>query len=146
MQCPFCSFKENKVVDSRNSGNAIRRRRECLYCNRRFTTYEYVETVPLTVVKRDGSREPFQREKLMNGVMTACKKRQISRQTIENLITKIENELIGLENQEISYETIGNLVMDGLRELDSVAYVRFASVYREFKDMTEFMEQIKGIK
>jgi transcriptional repressor NrdR len=146
MNCPFCAHKENKVVDSRNSGNAIRRRRECLYCTRRFTTYEYVEIAPLTVIKRDKTREPFQREKLMNGVMVACKKRPIPRIQIENLVTDVENCLIAKESLEIGYDEIGNLVMEKLAQLDSVAYVRFASVYREFKDCGEFVEQIREIQ
>lgn len=143
MQCPYCGHKENKVVDSRTSGDSIRRRRECLDCSKRFTTYEYIESVPLTVVKRDQSREPFQREKLINGILTACKKRPVSRQSIEELVATIENSLILLESQEVSYEVIGNMVMEGLRKLDPVAYVRFASVYREFKDTGEFMQQIR---
>jgi len=143
MQCPYCGHKENKVVDSRTSGDSIRRRRECLDCSKRFTTYEYIEAVPLTVVKRDQSREPFQREKLINGILTACKKRPVSRQSIEELVATVENSLILLESQEVSYEVIGNMVMEGLRKLDPVAYVRFASVYREFKDTGEFMQQIR---
>ncbi len=146
MICPFCSHKENKVVDSRNSGSSIRRRRECLFCSRRFTTYEYVETVPLYVIKRDSTREPFQREKLLNGVQVACKKRSISRDQIENLVTEVENVLVSTTSQEVGYEVIGNLVMENLKNLDSVAYVRFASVYREFKDCGEFVEQIRSIE
>lgn len=146
MDCPYCSNKDHKVLDSRSSKNSIRRRRECTKCNRRFTTYEYVETVPLTVIKRDGSREDFQRDKLQRGLLTACKKRHISRQQIDDLVLYIENELIGSGTKEVSYEIIGNLVMEQLKDMDSVAYVRFASVYREFKDCGEFVNQINEMK
>jgi transcriptional repressor NrdR len=140
--CPYCKHDEDKVVDSRTSGNSIRRRRECLGCNRRFTTYEYVEMVPLTVIKRDNSREPFQREKLLAGILTACKKRPISRATIEQMVTSIENNLIAADTQEVRYDQVGELVMQELRNVDPVAYVRFASVYREFKEVGEFLEQV----
>ena len=132
MICPYCHHTEDKVVDSRSSGLSIRRRRECLACGRRFTTYEYVEVVPLTVTKRDGRHEPFKREKLLAGIDAACKKRPVSRQTIEEIVTRVENTLMSSETQEVSYSEIGN----------RVAYVRFASVYREFKEVNEFVKQV----
>ncbi|NLB64315.1 MAG: transcriptional repressor NrdR [Fibrobacter sp.] len=146
MLCPFCKHDKNSVVDSRATSGAIRRRRECSNCSRRFTTYEYVEKVPLTVVKRDETREAFAREKLLNGIMTACKKRPISRNAIDEIVNDIENTLMNGDSQEVSYEKIGNLVMDALSSLDAVAYVRFASVYREFKEVDEFLDQVKNLK
>ncbi|MCK9182457.1 MAG: transcriptional regulator NrdR [Fibrobacteraceae bacterium] len=142
MICPYCHHAEDKVVDSRSSGVSIRRRRECLGCGRRFTTYEYIEAIPLTVIKRDNSREPFMREKLLSGINAACKKRPVSRQTIEDIATRIENSLMASENQEVHYDAIGNMVMSELRKVDPVAYVRFASVYREFKEVGEFVAQV----
>lgn len=146
MICPYCKFDEDKVVDSRMSGSSIRRRRECLACGRRFTTYEYIEMVPLTVIKRDNSREAFQREKLLAGITMACKKRPVSRQEIEDMATSVENTLISSDSQEVRYEQIGNLVMQELRQVDDVAYVRFASVYREFKEVGEFVEQVLSLQ
>ena len=145
MRCPYCKNEEDKVVDSRSSGDSIRRRRECLKCGRRFTTYEYIEATPVYIIKRDGTREPFQREKLLNGIQLSCKKRPIAQQDIENLVREIENEIVSTDSQEISYEVIGTLVMQKLVKLDHVAYVRFASVYREFKEVGEFVEQIRSI-
>lgn len=145
MRCPFCKHNSDKVVDSRSSGESIRRRRECLECNRRFTTYEYIEIAPLTVIKRDASREDFQREKLLRGIYTACKKRPVSSPQMDAIVLRIENQLATRENSEVTYDEIGTLVMKELYDLDHVAYVRFASVYREFKDTTEFVEQIKGL-
>ena len=145
MRCPFCKHDGDKVVDSRSSGESIRRRRECLECKRRFTTYEYIEVAPLTVIKRDGSREEFAREKLLKGLHTACKKRPVSKDQIDSIVSRIENQLASRDTTEVSYDEIGTLVMKELHELDSVAYVRFASVYREFKDTTEFVEQIKEL-
>lgn len=145
MICPYCKHTEDKVVDSRSSGTAIRRRRECLGCGRRFTTYEYIEMVPLTVVKRDQSREPFEREKLLAGISMACKKRPVSRQRIEEMINSIENTLMASDSQEVRYDQIGNLVMEELRKTDPVAYVRFASVYREFKEVGEFVAQVQEL-
>jgi transcriptional repressor NrdR len=145
MRCPYCKNEEDKVVDSRSSGDSIRRRRECLKCGRRFTTYEYIEATPVYIIKRDGTREPFQREKLLNGIQLSCKKRPIAQQDIENLVREIENEIVSTDSQEISYEVIGSLVMQKLIKLDHVAYVRFASVYREFKEVGEFVEQIRSI-
>ncbi len=145
MICPYCKHTEDKVVDSRSSGTAIRRRRECLGCGHRFTTYEYIEMVPLTVVKRDQSREPFEREKLLAGISMACKKRPVSRQRIEEMINSIENTLMASDSQEVRYDQIGNLVMEELRKTDPVAYVRFASVYREFKEVGEFVAQVQEL-
>ena len=140
MICPFCKNDNDKVVDSRVSGTAIRRRRECLACGRRFTTREYIEMQPLTVVKRSGEKEPFQREKLIRGIMNSCKKRPLTSEDIEELATRVEND-----NFEVGYDTIGNLVMQELKKLDPVAYVRFASIYREFKEVGEFVDQIKSM-
>ena len=142
MICPYCHHTEDKVVDSRSSGLSIRRRRECLACGRRFTTYEYVEVVPLTVTKMDGRHEPFKREKLISGIDAACKKRPVSRRLIEEIVTRVENALMTSESQEVRYDEIGNLVMEELRKIDAVAYVRFASVYREFKEVNEFVKQV----
>lgn len=145
MQCPFCKKDNDKVVDSRISGLSIRRRRECCNCGRRFTTREYIEVQPLTVIKRSGEREPFQREKLLKGIASACKKRPVPMNLIENLATDVENSLTVDNCSEVSYEQIGNLVMQGLKKLDAVAYVRFASIYRKFKEVGEFVDQIKAL-
>ena len=145
MICPFCKNDNDKVVDSRVSGSSIRRRRECCACGRRFTTREYVEVQQLTVIKRSGEREPFQREKLLRGIMNSCKKRPVSIDDIEQLVTRVENALQTSENSEVSYDQIGNLVMQELKKLDAVAYVRFASIYREFKEVGEFVDQIKTL-
>ncbi len=146
MRCPFCKNEGDKVVDSRTSGESIRRRRECLGCGRRFTTYEYIERVPLVVVKRDGKREDFRREKLEHGIRIACAKRPVPTEMVKEMVVDIENELSSAENSEVSYEQIGGLVMKKLSALDPVAYVRFASVYRRFKDAGEFMSEIKQIE
>jgi transcriptional repressor NrdR len=145
MICPFCKNDNDKVVDSRVSGSSIRRRRECCACGRRFTTREYIELQPLTVIKRSGEREPFQREKLLRGIMNSCKKRPVSIDDIELLATRVENSLQMSESFEVSYDQIGNLVMQELKKLDAVAYVRFASIYREFKEVGEFVDQIKTL-
>lgn len=145
MICPFCKKDNDKVVDSRVSGLAIRRRRECCECGRRFTTREYIEIQPLTVVKRNGEKEPFQREKLLRGVTESCKKRPVSRDDLEVLASNVENLLIANDNFEVSYDQIGNLVMQELKKLDPVAYVRFSSIYREFKEVGEFVDQIKSM-
>ena len=145
MICPFCKNDNDKVVDSRVSGSSIRRRRECCACGRRFTTREYIEVQPLTVIKRSGEREPFQREKLQRGIMNSCKKRPVSMDDIEQLVTRVENSLQMSEGFEVSYDQIGNLVMQELKKLDPVAYVRFASIYREFKEVGEFVDQIKSM-
>ena len=145
MICPFCKTYNDKVVDSRVSGTSIRRRRECLACGRRFTTREYIELQPLTVIKRNGSKEPFQREKLMKGLMDSCKKRPVSREDLENLATNVENSLPVNDSFEVTYDQIGNMTMQELKKLDPVAYVRFASIYREFKEVGEFVDQIKNL-
>ena len=147
MRCPYCGHEELKVVDSRDSdtGEAIRRRRECLGCNKRFTTYERVENIPFYVIKKDGRREDFNRQKLFDGLMTACEKRDISPTAIEATIDEIESELRSTGKMEIPTREIGELVMDKLRKLDDVAYVRFASVYRSFKDVGEFMSELKEL-
>ena len=145
MKCPFCRVENDRVVDSRTSGGGyiIRRRRECLNCGRRFTTYERIETMPLRVVKKDGSRVEFDREKILNGVMKACEKRPVSMQTIEEIVSSIETEIYNNYDKEVSSKHIGQLVMKRLREVDQVAYIRFASVYREFKDVSDFVEEVQ---
>lgn len=147
MKCPFCDQLENRVIDSRLSkdGHAIRRRRECTECKRRFTTYERVEiSIPL-VIKKDGRREHFDREKLKSGIMKACEKRQVSVDEIERFIDELERSIQEQGDREIPSETIGRKVMEYLRELDDVAYVRFASVYRSFKDLKEFMSELQDL-
>ena len=145
MKCPQCSFEEDKVVDSRTTkeGEAIRRRRECLKCGHRFTTYEYIERVPMMVVKKDGRREEYSREKLLGGLVKACEKRPVSREQIERVIDDIETVLFARFKNEVKSTEIGNLVVDRLQSLDEVAYVRFASVYRQFKDINQFMSEVK---
>jgi transcriptional repressor NrdR len=147
MKCPYCGHEEDKVVDSRSSkeGQAVRRRRECLKCEKRFTTYEYVETVPLTIIKNDQRREPYDRQKLMSGVLSACKKRPISMDKITAVVDKIEDQIQKLSKTEVPSKEIGGLVMNELYQLDDVAYVRFASVYRKFKDKGEFITEIKEL-
>ena len=145
MICPFCKKDNDKVVDSRAIGSYIRRRRECVECGRRFSTREYVELQPLTVIKRSGEHEAFQREKLMKGIMNSCKKRPLSTSDIEQVAVNVENALTVTENFEVSYDQIGNLVMQELKKLDPVAYVRFASIYREFKEVGEFVDQINTL-
>jgi transcriptional repressor NrdR len=147
MRCPFCGHEEDKVVDSRSSkdGKAIRRRRECLKCSERFTTYEYVENVSLTIIKNDQRREPYDRQKLMQGLVAACKKRPISMKKIESIVDKIEEQLEQLGKMEVPSTEIGKMVMLQLYELDEVAYIRFASVYRKFKDVSEFVLEVKEI-
>ncbi len=147
MKCPFCGYAENKVIDSRISkdGKAIRRRRECLGCNRRFTTYEYVEDILPMVVKKDGRREPFDRTKIRNGIRTACEKRPISTDDIEKLVENVEAACQEFQGEEIPSSVIGEKVMNELKLLDGVAYVRFASVYRQFRDVGEFMTELKEL-
>lgn len=142
MRCPYCGSYEDRVVDSRDSreGRAIRRRRECLKCMKRFTTYEMVEEVSLMVVKKDGRREPFDRQKILTGISRACQKRPISLEQMEAIVDEIEKTLQASLEREVKTVEIGNLVMEKLKALDKVAYVRFASVYREFKDTTDFMK------
>lgn len=147
MKCPYCGFEQDKVVDSRSSkeGKAVRRRRECLECNRRFTTYEYIENFPLTIVKNDQRREPYDRQKLTMGLISACKKRPVSIKKIESIVDRIENQLERQAKTEVPSSEIGKMVMDELYKIDDVAYVRFASVYRNFKDRDEFISEIKGL-
>ena len=144
MNCPFCSHQETKVTDKRDSGDAIRRRRECLKCERRFTTYENIE-LDISVIKKDGRREQFNREKLKSGIIKACEKRPVSRELIEQMVREIEEKLVK-KGGEIESRTIGELVMKSLKKIDKVAYIRFASVYREFDDVDDFKEIIKESK
>ena len=148
MKCPYCSFDESKVVDSRptDEGERIRRRRECLRCGKRFTTYEVIETVPTVVIKKDKSREAFDRNKLLNGLLRACEKRPVSLATLEAVVDEIETMLQNSLDREVPSSLIGTYAMDKLREIDEVAYVRFASVYREFKDINSFMDELSRIK
>src|SRR5262245_36242368 len=147
MRCPFCSESRDRVVDSRESrdGATIRRRRECLSCSRRFTSYEQIEDIPYLVVKHDGSREEFSRKKLLSGLLKACEKRPVPLRKLESLVEQAESMLHDREDREISTSEIGAFMMDRLRELDQVAYVRFASVYRRFEDIDAFMDVLKGL-
>ena len=144
MKCPFCSFEESKVIDSRptDEGQRIRRRRECLQCTKRFTTYEIIESLPIIVIKKDKSRESFNRDKLMTGLLRACEKRPVSIDTLDNMIDEIETIIQNSLDREVSSEKIGELVMEKLKDIDEVAYVRFASVYRQFKDINTFMDEL----
>lgn len=144
IKCPFCAYDESKVIDSRptDEGEKIRRRRECIQCGKRFTTYEMIETIPVVVIKRDKSRESFNREKLLNGMLRACEKRPVSIETLETAINDIESIIQNSLDREVSSEKIGELVMDKLKDIDEVAYVRFASVYRSFKDVNSFMSEL----
>ena len=147
MKCPSCGHLEDKVIDSRSAkeGQAIRRRRECLQCRRRFTTYETVETTPLLVIKKDGRREPFSREKILNGILRACEKRPIPAEKIHAIVDVIENDLLRQAVEEVPSSVIGERVMQELHQLDEVAYVRFASVYRHFKDLNQFLEELRSL-
>ena len=147
MKCTFCGYKETKVVDSRLAaeGTSIRRRRECGKCKRRFTTYEYLEKVPLMVIKKDGRRQAFDRQKILSGIIKACEKRSISMEKMENLVTAIERAIMRKFDKEVNSEYIGEQVMERLAQLDDVAYVRFASVYRQFKDVNQFMKELKVV-
>ncbi|MEA5152700.1 MAG: transcriptional regulator NrdR [Oscillospiraceae bacterium] len=147
MRCPFCGYSESKVIDSRpaEEGSTIRRRRECLSCQKRFTTYEIIERLPLVVVKRDGSRQSFDKVKLINGMVRACEKRPVPLQTLEKIAEDIEQELQGNLEREVSTSVIGEMVMTRLKGVDEVAYVRFASVYRSFKDINTFMEELSKL-
>ncbi|UCE04838.1 MAG: transcriptional repressor NrdR [bacterium] len=148
MRCPYCNVNNSKVIDSRakSNGRVIRRRRECISCKRRFTTKEYIEETPILVVKCDQRREAFNREKLKQGIMLACTKRPISIDQIDSLANQVENSLKDQSKEEVSSKEIGELVMNQLKQLDQVAYVRFASVYRNFQDMDEFINEIQGLK
>lgn len=147
MKCPFCGKENTRVIDSRpaDDGDSIRRRRQCDECSKRFTTYEKVETIPLVVIKKDNNREPYDRSKIEAGVFRSCHKRPISVAQINTLVDEVETAVFNLEEKEVPSSTIGEIVMDKLRDLDPVAYVRFASVYREFKDVNTFMSEIEKI-
>ncbi len=147
MRCPHCGYKEDKVVDSRSTQeeSAIRRRRECLKCGKRFTTYEYIEEISLMVIKKDSRREPFDRKKILSGVTKACEKRPVSMEKMEDIVTQVERAIQKKSDREVSSSRIGELVMERLKSIDDVAYVRFASVYRQFKDVGQFMVELKDI-
>ena len=147
MKCPFCNQENTRVIDSRPvpDNNSIRRRRQCDECGKRFTTYEKIETIPLTVIKKDLSREQYERRKIQDGITRACYKRPVSVERIESLMDEIETEVFNREEKEIPSALIGEIVMDKLKDLDAVAYVRFASAYREFKDVDTFMDELKKI-
>ena len=147
MKCPFCSHENTRVIDSRpaEDNNSIRRRRVCDECGKRFTTYEKSETIPLNIIKKDNNREAYDRAKIEAGVLRACHKRPVSAQQITTLVDEVENEIFNREEREIPSGTIGELVMNKLKDLDAVAYVRFASVYREFKDVNTFMDELKSV-
>ena len=147
MKCPECGHLEDKVVDSRTTkeNEAIRRRRECLKCGKRYTTYEYIEKAPLMVIKKDGRREAYEREKLLTGLLKACEKRPVSRVQLEKLVDEVEGVTFGRFRHEVQSDDLGREIIDRLKAIDGVAYVRFASVYRQFRDINEFMEEIKGI-
>lgn len=147
MKCPFCSYEESKVVDSRSTddNNTIRRRRECLGCGKRYTTYEKIEDIPILVVKKDSTRENFNKEKIINGLIIACQKRPVSRKQIEDIAADVEKQISNGMLPEVQSEYIGEMVMDRLKEVDEISYVRFASVYRQFKDINTFLEEIKNL-
>ena len=147
MKCPFCSHENTRVIDSRpaEDNNSIRRRRVCDECGKRFTTYEKIETIPLIIIKKDNNREAYDRAKIEAGVLRACHKRPVSAQQITTLVDEVENEIFNREEREIPSGTIGELVMNKLKDLDAVAYVRFASVYLEFKDVNTFMDELKSV-
>lgn len=147
MRCPYCDYYESKVVDSRptDEGQAIRRRRECIKCSKRFTTYEKIEDIPLVVIKKDGNRQSYNRNKLLNGIIRACEKRPVSMKRIEEVVDEIEKVLFNSMEREITTGLIGEMVMNRLKNIDEVAYVRFASVYRQFKDINTFMDEVKKL-
>lgn len=147
MRCPYCDYLESKVIDSRpiDDGSSIRRRRECLKCEKRFTTYEQIESVPLVIIKKDGKRQTYNRQKLLNGILRACEKTPVSFGQIENVVLEIESVLNSSLDREISSTQIGELVMDKLKKINDIAYVRFASVYREFRDVNSFMEELSTL-
>lgn len=147
MKCPFCNYTDTKVIDSRavEENNSIRRRRQCEKCEKRFTTYEKIDVIPIAVIKKDGTREIFDRNKLYNGIVKSCNKRPISMQTIDNLIDEIENKMLNSMDKEIESTDIGEIVMDKLKEIDEVAYVRFASVYKHFKDIDTFIDELSKL-
>lgn len=147
MKCPYCGAKRDSVIDSRSTkaGRSIRRRRECLKCGNRFTTYEYIEEIPLMVIKKDGRREPFDRNKILSGLVKACEKRPVGMQKIEKIVDDIERNVQKNFDREVKTSVIGELTMKQLHSLDQVAYVRFASVYREFKDINQFMKELRHL-
>ncbi|MBR5507374.1 MAG: transcriptional regulator NrdR [Clostridia bacterium] len=147
MKCPYCEYLESKVIDSRpiDDGSSIRRRRECLKCEKRFTTYEQIESVPLVIIKKDGKRQVYNRQKLLNGLLRACEKTPVSFAQIENMVLEIESVLNNSLDREVTSTEIGELVMDKLKVLNDIAYVRFASVYREFRDVNSFMEELSSL-
>ena len=147
MKCPFCGHTEDKVIDSRSSNEdkSVRRRRECEQCKKRFTTYEYIEEVPLMVIKKDGRREAFDRNKIISGILKACEKRPVGMEKVEAIVDKVEKELQKNFDKEVKGQVIGEVVMEHLQKLDEVAYVRFASVYRQFKDINQFMKELKDL-
>ncbi len=147
MKCPYCDYFESKVVDSRptDEGQAIRRRRECISCAKRFTTYEKIEEIPIIVVKKDGNRQVYDRNKLLNGIIKSCEKRPVSMNTIESIVDDIEKTLSNSLEKEVTSVEIGELIMNKLKDVDEVAYVRFASVYRQFKDVNSFMDELKNL-
>ncbi len=147
MKCPFCGYEESKVIDSRptDEGERIRRRRECLQCTKRFTTYEMIESLPIIVIKKDGSRETFDRQKLLTGMLRACEKRPVSIEMLDHAISDIETVIQNSLDREVSSDKIGELVMEKLKGIDEVAYVRFASVYRQFKDINTFMAELNKL-
>ncbi|MDD5281811.1 MAG: transcriptional regulator NrdR [Candidatus Omnitrophica bacterium] len=147
MKCPFCGYKEDKVVDSRATSeeSAVRRRRECLKCGKRFTTYEYIEEISLLVIKKDGRREAFDRKKILAGIIRACEKRPVSVEKMENVVVQVEHAIQKKSDREVLSSRIGELVMERLKTIDDVAYVRFASVYRQFKDVGQFMVELRDI-
>ena len=146
MQCPYCNYKESKVVDSRHTDSkSIRRRRECESCKKRFTTYEIIETTPVMVVKKDNTREYFDREKIKNGLIKSCEKRPVSIDQIESVVSYIENQINKNYMTEVETRLIGEMIMDKLKDIDEVSYVRFASVYRQFKDINTFVSELKNI-
>jgi transcriptional repressor NrdR len=147
MRCPACGHEGDKVIDSRSvrEGLGVRRRRECLDCRTRYTTYEFIEQAPILVIKKDGRREPYARDRVLAGLIKACEKRPISRQRLEELVDDVEREVLGEGRSEISSRAIGEAVMNHLQALDEVAYVRFASVYRSFRDLNQFMDELRGL-
>ena len=147
MKCPFCGYEESKVVDSRptEESASIRRRRDCLSCQKRFTTYETIESVPLVIIKKDGSRQAFNKGKLLNGMVKACEKRPVPLATLENAVAEIEQQLLNSLEKEVSSTVVGEYVMEKLKKIDEVAYVRFASVYRQFKDINTFMSELNKL-
>ena len=147
MRCPYCEYTESKVIDSRptDEGNSIRRRRECLKCEKRFTTYEQIESIPIIIIKKDGKRQQYDRQKLINGILRACEKTPVTFAQVENMVSEIEVKLFNSMDREISSTHIGELVKEKLKDIDEVAYVRFASVYREFRDVNTFMDELKSL-